>query len=271
MTLHEAIMQLLNQQGYAMTTKEIANSLNNNGWYIKKDGSPIQAFQIHGRTRNYPHLFERDGSMVSLKSKVGNEHVIAVTKPTPKITKVLANHGLLVSVLMNEKNFKPASIIDDLVPDKPGLYCIRVSNPQSLRQPFNKVLTERKHNIVYIGIASQSLKKRFLGQELRARGHGTFFRSLGAILGYRPESGSLKNKKNQNNYTFSLANEKKIITWINQSILVNWVALEGNLNGLEDDLIKEYLPLLNIAGNPGRFREVIELRDECKRIGRGRN
>ncbi len=45
-----------------------------------------------------------------------------------------------------------------------------------------------------------------LGNELRARGHGTFFRSLGAVLGYLPPKGSLKGKSNQNNYTF----QKKI-------------------------------------------------------------
>lgn len=32
----------------------------------KKDGLTIQAFQIHGRTRNYAHIFDRDGSTVSL-------------------------------------------------------------------------------------------------------------------------------------------------------------------------------------------------------------
>lgn len=49
-----------------MTTQQIADELNKNGWYQKKDGSPIQAFQIHGRTRNYANIFDRDGSTVSL-------------------------------------------------------------------------------------------------------------------------------------------------------------------------------------------------------------
>lgn len=66
MTLHEAIKKLLGQTGQSMTTQQIANELNENGWYQKKDGSQITAFQIHGRTKNYDHLFERDGSTVSL-------------------------------------------------------------------------------------------------------------------------------------------------------------------------------------------------------------
>jgi hypothetical protein len=70
MTLHEAIEKLLKQTGRQMTTKEIADNLNENEWYVKKDGSQITDFQIHGRTKNYPQYFNRDGSNVSL---VGQE------------------------------------------------------------------------------------------------------------------------------------------------------------------------------------------------------
>ncbi|MBS3913067.1 MAG: DNA-deoxyinosine glycosylase [Bacteroidetes bacterium] len=66
MTLHEAIEKLLSQTGQPMTTQQIADELNKNGWYKKKNGSSIQAFQIHGRTRKYATLFERAGSNVSL-------------------------------------------------------------------------------------------------------------------------------------------------------------------------------------------------------------
>ncbi len=70
MTLHEAIEKLLAQQQRPMSTNEIAEALNNNSWYTKKDGSPITAYQIHGRTKNYDHLFDREGSMVSLITKI---------------------------------------------------------------------------------------------------------------------------------------------------------------------------------------------------------
>jgi hypothetical protein len=69
MTLHEAIEKLLKQTGRSMTTTEIANELNKNKWYQKKDGSEIDPFQIHGRTKNYPQLFDRDGSKVYLKGQ----------------------------------------------------------------------------------------------------------------------------------------------------------------------------------------------------------
>ena len=71
MTLHEAIIEVLNKSGRSMTTQKIANELSSTGLYRKKDGSEISAFQIHGRTRKYSDLFDRDGSTVSLKGTPG--------------------------------------------------------------------------------------------------------------------------------------------------------------------------------------------------------
>lgn len=68
MTLHVAIEKLLKEKGTSMSTNEIASELNINKWYQKKDGSEISAFQIHGRTRNFPNIFDRQGSLVALKS-----------------------------------------------------------------------------------------------------------------------------------------------------------------------------------------------------------
>ncbi|WP_216368492.1 DNA-deoxyinosine glycosylase [Limnovirga soli] len=88
MTLHEAIERLLRQTGRPMTTLQIADELNKNGWYQKKDGSAIQAFQIHGRTRNYANIFDRDGSTVSLIGQ-SKTKVVARTTDKPKATKQL--------------------------------------------------------------------------------------------------------------------------------------------------------------------------------------
>jgi len=66
MVLHEAMVKLLQQTGQPMTTQQIADELNKNGWYKKKNGSKIIAYQIFGRAENYPHLFTRNGSMISL-------------------------------------------------------------------------------------------------------------------------------------------------------------------------------------------------------------
>lgn len=67
MTLHEAMVKLLKETGRPMTTKEIADALNKNGWYTKKNDNPIIIpYQIIGRAKKYPRLFNIDGSTVSL-------------------------------------------------------------------------------------------------------------------------------------------------------------------------------------------------------------
>lgn len=69
MTLHAAIEELLRRHGRPMTAAEIADKLNQNKWYQKRDRSPIQASQIRSRVRKYLHLFNSSGSTVSLVEK----------------------------------------------------------------------------------------------------------------------------------------------------------------------------------------------------------
>lgn len=170
------------------------------------------------------------------------------------------------SKLMDERNFKSPLNIDHRIPDKPGLYCIRIIDARNLTSPFNDYMTVRKHNIIYIGIASKSLKKRFFNQELRAKGHGTFFRTLGAVLGYRPVKGSLSDKVNKRNYKFTKSDESEIIKWINSNLIVNWCEYQGDPDLLETELITKYLPLMNLDKNPEALQELRELRAECVRI-----
>ena len=80
MTLHAAIEKLLREKGTSLSTTEIAEELNKNKWYQKKDRSEISAFQIHGRTRNYPNIFDRQGIFVALK----NGTFLSKPQPTKK-------------------------------------------------------------------------------------------------------------------------------------------------------------------------------------------
>jgi hypothetical protein len=65
-TLHEEIARML-KDGRWRTTAELAALVNEADRYHKGDGTPVTPFQIHGRTRNYSQLFERDGSRVRLR------------------------------------------------------------------------------------------------------------------------------------------------------------------------------------------------------------
>ncbi len=64
-TLHEEIQDILLENDNAwMRTDELAKRVNARGRYRKRDGSPVTGYQIHGRTKNYPQMFERNGSKV---------------------------------------------------------------------------------------------------------------------------------------------------------------------------------------------------------------
>ena len=66
-TLHDEIVAILSEFGNPwLSTSQIARVVNERGLYAKRDGSPVTDFQIHGRTRNYSHLFERRGSQVRI-------------------------------------------------------------------------------------------------------------------------------------------------------------------------------------------------------------
>lgn len=270
MTLHEAIEKVLQQKGMSMTTQQIADELNENNWYKKKDGSKILAFQIHGRTRNYSHLFERKGSTVSLIEKSITDTITTKTKivkPIVESTNIsLKDESFFEKDLMSEEKYIRASDIDNIVPNTSGLYCIRISDINKIPNPFNHFLADRQHNIIYMGIAKKSLKRRFLNQELRANGHGTFFRSIGAILGFRPLKGSLVAKKNKRNYKFSNTDEQKIINWINDNLVVNWIEYNDDFDALETRLIQKYKPLINISKNPSAIKELSDLRKICVQI-----
>jgi hypothetical protein len=274
MTLHVAIEKILLQTGRSMTTVEIANALNKNKWYQKKDTSAIDSFQIHGRAKNYSHLFNLMGSTISLvrfslTKQLPSKMNLARHSETPilKVRNIkLIDKSLLDKALMNKKNFKSAAVIDNIVPHTPGLYCIRITDGNKLPAPFNKLLADRNHNIIYIGIASKSLKTRFLNQELRANGHGTFFRSIGAMLGYRPAKGSLKDKTNKRNYRFLPSDEIRIIEWINKYLTINWVEINEDLEAIETALLDKYRPLLNLAKNPSAITQLTKIRAECVKI-----
>jgi hypothetical protein len=67
--LHEEIADILrsSRNDEWMTTAEIAAIVNERGRYRKQNGTAVTNFQVHGRTRKYLHLFERQGSRVRLK------------------------------------------------------------------------------------------------------------------------------------------------------------------------------------------------------------
>lgn len=233
-----------------------------------RPGKPLRDILRKGKI---PHAYQNGTRWLIPSSKQFSKSTSPLTtnslpKPAKEVVRSKSVEHLNIADLLKDDQFKSAHGIDSVVPDKPGIYCIRIINPNQLPKLFRDNLLGRKHDILYIGIATKSLKKRFLNQELRAIGHGTFFRSLGAMLGYRPTAGSLIGKANSRNYKFSSSDTNNIISWINSNLKVNWIVAQNNFEELENELIGKHLPLLNLAKNPMPFAELSKLRSECVRI-----
>lgn len=142
----------------------------------------------------------------------------------------------------------------------PGLYCIKLRENAQFPATFGAI---RDDGIIYIGQASRSIKKRLFEEELEHKRAATFFRSIGAALGYLPPKGSLAGKVTKN-YKFCPKDTDAIKDWMRQSLLVNWVTVTpGALDMIEPKLIKEYRPLINISKNPSPSEELKKARHFC--------
>ncbi len=163
--------------------------------------------------------------------------------------------------------FVPLSSMEERsVPKRRGFYCIKLRKGVSLPAKFGQV---REDGIIYIGLASSSLYQRFWKQELNCEGAGTFFRSIGTILGFYPPKGSLYGTKSCN-FEFSASDKEAIKKWMRQSLFVNFVPYCcNNLDIIETKLIQSYHPLVNIKKNPSKSQALYDARQE--RISYARN
>lgn len=173
-----------------------------------------------------------------------------------------------LDTLLNPKNFEPVSNLNEsLIPDTPGLYAIRIKDISMIPQPFSNELQKRGHDILYIGKASNSLRERLWHQELNHKNSATFFRSIGAILGFRPIRGSLYGKDTRN-YKFSIEDTNIIKSWIKDNLLINIQIQQDNIEDTETSLIQKYHPIINISKNPYKMTIMSVLRDECVKIAK---
>ena len=130
-TLHEEIRDILEREGNRwMSTSELAYQVNCRGRYRKRDGSSVSPFQIHGRTRNYSHMFERNGSLVRLipeQAAVASLGYPKDLKSVPALRQLGFEGFLTVKELRNVRS--------NPVPAEPGVYLIlrtRAAMPEFL-------------------------------------------------------------------------------------------------------------------------------------------
>ena len=262
LTLHAAIERVLTDDGRPMTTREIADIVNAQRLYVRGDDQPVPPSQVSARIRNYRALFNNVGDRMTLldngapQSRVTprTEHPARVRQPIDRSAAAPLSEDVAVGTagLFRNVNLRVAGDVVSVVPERPGVYAIRVIDFAVLPEPFRGHAERRNDRLVYIGEAKNNLRRR-LGQELLANGHGTFFRSLGAVIGYRPARGSLADKANKNNYTFVPDDEAAIIRWITDNLEVSWLELDGDVHETEVRLIHESGPLLISAAIRGSW------------------
>lgn len=171
---------------------------------------------------------------------------------------------------MDYNNFKRVnSLSKESIPTSTGLYAICIDDENYLPNPFSNEIKKRNHKLLYIGISKDSLRIRLWESELHCHKPATFFRSMGAILGFTPEPGSLRS--NSRNYKFSKENQLFIEQWMADHLLVNFVSADSNLEDIEKQLIVNYKPIINLRDNPYKMHELENLRNKCVSIGKANN
>ena len=174
-----------------------------------------------------------------------------VRKPETTVPKAVKGVAAAEKNLLQGDFISVGALSGDMVPDVPGLYCIKLRKGVRLPAKYGKV---REDGVIYIGQASTSLNHH---------GAATFFRSIGAMLGYLPPKGSLAGKSTRN-YKFSPEDTEAIRQWMRQSLLVNCIVVEPSaIDDIEEALIRKYCPLVNIAKNPAASAELSAARDKC--------
>ena len=149
----------------------------------------------------------------------------------------------------------------DKIPCEPGIYCIKLRDNACLPAKYGQL---REDRIIYIGKATTVLKKRLWEEELNNKRPATFFRSIGAMLGYLPPKGALVGKKNTKSYKFNSEDTKEIKEWIQNSLDVNFVSvIPTEIKNIETYLIQKYRPLVNIKDNPTPSAELKAARNRC--------
>ena len=154
----------------------------------------------------------------------------------------------------------PVREVEALLPRSAGKYAFFVEEVSRLpKQFFREAMTRPTPSLLYIGKADVSLMQRVWLEECQHRRPGTFFRSVGAMLGY-------KSPKGGRNYEFSPGDKKRVVEWIAGNLRVTWQAevLELSHRVGEQALINQFLPLLNLQGNPRKFAELSRLRADCR-------
>lgn len=163
----------------ALTAVEAAEMLDEAGILNDSSSRPGKSLRDILRAGEIEHAYQLNGRWFIPHSGINYEKKVIMNEPIKTLAPQIS-----VGQLMDSSRFRSVKQLKALdIPDVPGIYVIRIRDIKKLPQVFSKVLNERKHNILYIGISKDSLKKRLWRNELHAKGHGTFFPFFGSCVG----------------------------------------------------------------------------------------
>lgn len=146
--------------------------------------------------------------------------------------------------------FDPSKNSSNDIPDKAGNYIVCLKEGSKLPNvgiDF-EMKTHNNLNVIYTGIAGTSLRKRDYKQHFTGNNAGgsTLRKSLGSLFGY-PKIARDKDPSNGKT-KFTLNDEVQLSEWM-QSNLVLFFKSNMDHGKLEDQLIKEFNPPLNLSKN----------------------
>lgn len=202
-----------------------------------------------------PSDFERLISSGRIKV-IGQTTVQKAELPKQKIEKS-ADTNLSIKSKKEFILFDPEKHASDHIPDNPGNYIVCLKNGSLL--PDIGVSCEMKTyqglNVIYTGIAGKSLRKRDYRQHFTGNnaGSSTLRKSLGSMFGYAKIA---RDKDPSNGKTkFNETDEIKLSKWMQSNLLLYF---KSNLkpNDLEDELIRELNPPLNLSKNSNIVNQV---------------
>lgn len=258
--LHEEIAAILAEHGGGwMSTREIAAAVNARGRYRKGDGSPVEASQIGLRTRNYSHLFERDGSnvrMVTSRPSAGTSRspsgMTQAPEPAPSVRPASGAGGQFADVLAALSRSGAVSVTAELtLPDRPGLYAIHADATVWKELQLGSPPDDRP---LYVGKSESSLH----GRDLRTHfadgrtGSSTLRRSLAALLhdtlGLRGIPRNTSEPGYFQSYGLSATDDAKLTAWMRRKLRLSvWPTADPVLLGdLERQVLASLRPPLNL-------------------------
>jgi hypothetical protein len=277
-TLHEEIAAILRESGREwLTTTEIADEVNRRGRYRKRDGSLVSPYQIHGRTRNYAALFDRDGSRVRLRGagittprRVPPHTEEAFAPVAAARPRDVASVDELIALLTDPTlRVSAPAWPSSLSIDGAGLYTwwTDAAGAADLTEGLGHRITA---GLIYAGqtggttvggvARDATLRSRIGGNHLRGRVRGSTFRfTLGAAL-MAPLQLVAKAPKQ-----LTPDSESKLSGWMRHhlSVCTVLIADRGSVMQLEDAVLARLDPPLNLEG-----MQATSLRGQITRLRR---